>query len=335
MTSLPYISLFSCTLFLGSFLALSGNHWIFIWMGLELNLMSFIPLLTSSQQNQEAEAAMKYFLAQSLGSGLLLMSSLSFLASSSSFLSSNSLYLLLLTSLLIKLGLPPCHFWFPSVMSLISWPMCMILASWQKIVPILIMFYTLSSNLLLISFSIIFMSSLIGGIGGLGQTQLRPLFAYSSIGHMSWMLGASLVSYSASMVYFIFYVIISIPIMFILWLNTNSMGPSLNSFNLKTGMGVLLLTPLILSLGGIPPFTGFFPKWMVLEVLSPLSPFLVLILLMGSMINLYYYLNLLFLSLLKSSSPAPYKTSKGGSPVFLLILSSLSLGLTPLFLFLI
>ena len=110
MSSLPYICLFSFTLILGSILALRGNHWIFIWIGLELNLISFIPLLTSSHVNQEAEAAMKYFIAQALGRGLLLLGALSLL--SSPHLPLNPLFynILLIIGLLIKLGLPPCHF---------------------------------------------------------------------------------------------------------------------------------------------------------------------------------------------------------------------------------
>jgi len=91
--------------------------------------MSFIPLLTSSHVNQEAEAAIKYFMAQALGRGLLLLGALSLLSSPHLPLSPLLYNSLLIIGLLLKLGLPPCHFWFPSVISSISWPICLILAT--------------------------------------------------------------------------------------------------------------------------------------------------------------------------------------------------------------
>lgn len=331
MSLFPYISLFSSTLVLGSILALRGNHWIFIWMGLELNLISFIPLLTSSQSNQESEAAIKYFLAQSLGRGLLLLRSLSFLANDTGFINKDWFYLLLLTSLLIKLGLPPCHFWFPSVISSISWPLCIILATWQKIVPVILLFYSFSAKLGTLRFIVISLRSLVGGLGGLNQTQLRPLLAYSSIGHISWILGARLISFWGGVVYFFIYIIISLPIIFILWSSSSLINSSLNSFSLKSIKLNFLFVPLIISLGGIPPFTGFFPKWIVLELLSPLSAFLVIVLLFGSIINLYYYLNLSFISILKSKKPINLKVSDSSrAPLFLILISSLSLGVIPI-----
>lgn len=335
MSSLPFITLFSSTLILGSFLALSGNHWIFIWIGLELNLISFIPLLTSSQSNQETEAAIKYFIAQALGRGLLLIRSLSIISNSYFFLSLNSSYFFLLVSLLIKLGLPPCHFWFPSVISTISWPICLILATWQKLVPILLLFYIFNADIAFFSISIILIRSLIGGIGGLNQTQLRSLLAYSSIGHISWILGASLISFSGGLMYFLIYILITAPIIIIFWFNSNSLLRSITSNISKSNILLLLLVPLIISLGGIPPFTGFFPKWIVIEILSPLSSSIILILLIGSIINLFYYLNLGFIRVLKSKTPSLVKNKISSFPLFISIIRVLSLGLRPFFLLII
>nr|AVW86112.1 NADH dehydrogenase subunit 2 [Melaenis sp. YZ-2018] len=329
MSSLPYLSLFSFTLILGSLLALSGNHWIFIWMGLEVNLMSFIPLLTSSHMNQEAEAAMKYFLAQALGSGLLLLGALSFSTQSQLTLPFIFSPLLITFGLLIKLGLPPCHFWFPSVMGSISWPLCIALATWQKLIPLLLLLYTFSAHLLPLICFIVMFSSLIGGLGGLNQTQLRPLLAFSSIGHMSWMLAASTVSYSAGLMYYLIYVLITIPLMLMLWINSTPLTSSLNSLSFKSKSALAGLMILVLSLGGVPPFTGFFPKWVIMESLASTSPFLVTIILLGSMINLYYYLNLMFISSIKASSPDTLLSSPSTSFSFMPLLAGGSLGLGP------
>lgn len=331
MSSLPYICLFSCTLILGSILALRGNHWIFIWIGLELNLISFIPLLTSSHVNQEAEAAIKYFISQALGRGLLLLGALSLLSSPQLPLNPIFYNILLIIGLLIKLGLPPCHFWFPAVISSISWPICLILATWQKLIPIILLIYRLSSSITPLLFLVIIFSSLIGGLGGLNQTQLRPLLAYSSIGHISWIIAASLISYSRSIIYFLIYILITIPLMSLFWNNFIFLNSSINNLTLRSKLFSFTLIILILSLAGVPPFTGFFPKWIIVQSLSPVSIRLIIVILLGSIINLYYYLNLIFISTLKNIvPPSIYKTTYSKPLLTLPILATSTLILGPI-----
>nr|AVW86138.1 NADH dehydrogenase subunit 2 [Lepidonotus sp. YZ-2018] len=329
MSSFPFTCLFSMTLILGSLMSLSGNHWIFVWMGLELNLLSFIPLLTFSDLNQESEAAMKYFLAQALGSGLILLAALSFFMKDQIQFFSPLLKPLMICGLLTKLGMPPCHFWFPSVMSMISWPMCIILATWQKLIPTLLIFYLMNSSSNYFIIFLLSLAAMIGGIGGMNQTQLRPLLAYSSIGHMAWMLGASISSYSSSFIYLIIYIAVSTPLMLILWSSSLGISNSINSISLSMKPLILSLTLLLLSLGGIPPLLGFFPKWLVVEKLSILSPSLTLTLLLGSVLNLFYYFNLMFIGLLKTSKPILYSSSKSSYSLPLTISASLTLGLGP------
>nr|YP_010924987.1 NADH dehydrogenase subunit 2 [Harmothoe imbricata]WKB17965.1 NADH dehydrogenase subunit 2 [Harmothoe imbricata] len=332
MSSFPFISLFSLTLVLGSMMSLSGNHWIFVWMGLELNLLSFIPLLTFSDLNQESEAAMKYFLAQALGSGLILLSALSFYLKDQVSLDPALIKTLMITGLLTKLGMPPCHFWFPSVMSLISWPMCILLTTWQKLIPTLLIFYLLNSSFSFFTILMLSMAALIGGIGGMNQTQLRPLLAYSSIGHMTWMLAASFISYSSSFIYLLSYIIISVPLMFIFWVSSLSLTNSINSIFSSPKMLLLSLSLLLLSLGGIPPLLGFFPKWLVLENLSLLSPLFTLVILLGSLLNLFYYLNLMFVGILKNSKSLIILPQSSMFPLLspLTLIASLTLGIGPL-----
>lgn len=332
MSSFPFITLFSITLILGSLISLRGNHWIFIWIGLELNLLSFIPLLTFSNLNQEREAAIKYFLAQALGSGLILLRALSFSIKDQIIIDERVLKLFLFTGLLIKLGLPPCHFWFPSVISIISWPICIILATWQKLIPILLITYIMTPSLSYLFILAISFGALIGGIGGLNQTQLRPLLAYSSMGHISWMIAASLTSYSSGILYLVTYIIITLPLISIFWSNSSSLSISINNINHSPKIFFFSLFLLVLSLGGIPPLLGFFPKWLVLEGTSSLSPFLCLIILLGSAFNLFYYLNLLFISILKipSNLLKPSINSSRFHLISLSFLSSLTLGLGPL-----
>nr|AVW86058.1 NADH dehydrogenase subunit 2 [Branchipolynoe pettiboneae] len=328
---MPFTTLFSVTLILGSLLSISSTQWIFVWLGLELNLMSFIPLLVFSNKYNEAEASMKYFLAQAMGSGLILLGSLSFFMNPQILLSPNLMNLFLFLGLITKLGIPPCHFWFPSVMSMISWPMCLILTTWQKLVPIIILSYSILPNMNFFIIMIILLSSIIGGIGGLNQTQLRPLLAYSSIGHMSWMMAAMTSSYSASIIYLITYISITIPLMLLLW--TSSSMSNLSSLNISSNSpshNILLFT-LLLSLGGLPPFLGFFPKWMVMETLSTTFTLVIFITLLGSVINLYYYLNLMFINVLTPTFyPLLSPKNNKSNPFILPLMTSFSLGVGPL-----
>nr|QVX31170.1 NADH dehydrogenase subunit 2 [Gesiella jameensis] len=329
MISFPYMTLFYSTLILGTIFSLSGTHWIFIWMGMELNLLSFIPLMTFSFTHQEAEGAMKYFLAQVVGSGLILLSIFTILSPLLLFIKMNISFILLL-GILLKCGLPPCHFWYPAVMALISWPMCMILSTWQKITPlsILLYFIYLPSNFMLMLF--IMLISLIGGIGGLTQSQLRPLLAYSSIGHMSWMLAASIKSFLISFFYFISYMIMTLTLMMIFWIqNFYSSYSTNNMYKNSIYMFSLMIT--LMSLGGIPPFFGFFPKWMVITILNTSLMMLVYILMIGSMINLYYYMNILFIKFLEKQKYLSYNKYNKNKLYILLLISTSSLLISYIF----
>lgn len=144
-----------------------------IWIALELNIISFIPLLTHSSWLQETEAGIKYLLFQAMGSAFILLSAVN-----------PALSILTTLGLLVKLGAAPFHFWFPSVISRISWTAAILLLTWQKIAPIRILITSSiefgSSSLPLLGA----LGALIGGLGGLAQSRLRPMLAYSSVGHI-------------------------------------------------------------------------------------------------------------------------------------------------------
>lgn len=302
----PSSSLFTSTLILGTILSLSSNSWFFVWMGLELNLLSFLPLLASSYSNQETPAIIKYFLIQAIGSGLLLLTSTLFIFNSNQF--PNILIIGLILALLLKIGIAPCHFWLPPIIAALRWPICLLLATWQKIAPITLLIFTpLPINNLL--FPIIFIGLLVSGLGGLNQTQLRPLLAYSSIGHISWIIAARISSSSVALTYFLFYIIISLPL-FLSFISRTSITPKTKTNILSPSLPLLSAPLLLLSLAGLPPFSGFFPKWLVLESIITQTPALTLILIFGSTINLVYYLNLSFRLFALPSTPSapPSKT---------------------------
>nr|YP_009564049.1 NADH dehydrogenase subunit 2 [Puerulus angulatus]QAX91412.1 NADH dehydrogenase subunit 2 [Puerulus angulatus] len=285
--------MFLVLLILGTLVALSSTSWFTAWMGLELNLMSFIPLISSKQNRLPSEAALKYFLVQALGSALIIFAaplSLNFPI----FFSS------ILIALLLKLGAAPFHFWFPAIMEGLNWTQAIVLMTIQKIAPMfLISHLAYSSYFFSILVTSASLSAIIGSIGGLNQTSLRKILAYSSINHMSWMLIAISISESSWLIYFSFYSIISTSIA-LLFNHYQSFYFS-QLLSQKTSMPLLgLVSSLsLLSLGGLPPFSGFLPKWILIESMTNSKLFLpLIILILSSLVTLYYYLRLAISSLI-------------------------------------
>nr|YP_009749703.1 NADH dehydrogenase subunit 2 [Sinolapotamon patellifer]QII91837.1 NADH dehydrogenase subunit 2 [Sinolapotamon patellifer] len=281
-------SLFFFSLLLGIFISVSSTSWFGIWIGLELNMMSFIPLITIKMNFYFSESALKYFLIQALGSALFITSSCLFL----SFLQISSL--LLLTSLLLKLGSAPFHFWFPQVMMGLNWPQAIILMTFQKIpLMVIISYLSIYSNLMKMIFLAAILSAMIGALGGLNNMQLRKIMAFSSINHMSWMLISISISDMFWILYFLFYSIISSTIMIFFNLFQVFTLSELIKFSQKNTINTLLIPLNLLSLGGLPPFAGFIPKWMMIQLLINNKLFIPLMfLLSSSLITLYFYIRI-------------------------------------------
>nr|YP_009747699.1 NADH dehydrogenase subunit 2 [Ocypode stimpsoni]QII89371.1 NADH dehydrogenase subunit 2 [Ocypode stimpsoni] len=280
---------FFFTLLLGSIISISSTSWFGAWVGLELNLMSFIPLISVKANSYLSEAALKYFLIQALGSAVLI---------SSSFLFQYFYILphtLILLTLLLKLGSPPFHFWFPQVMEGLMWPQALVLSSIQKLAPLTLISYLASSALLnkLIILAAT-LSAITGALGGLNLSSLRKIIAFSSINHLSWMLVAT----SASDIFWFFYftvysiMVLSITTMFYS-LQAYSLSNLIKSNQNKISQA-LLISFNFLSLSGVPPFTGFVPKWLLIQVMLNLNLFVPLFfLLASSLITLYFYLRII------------------------------------------
>ena len=293
---LPSTSLFSSTLVLGTILAVSRPNWLYTWIGLELNLLSFIPLITKTKSLQETEGAVKYFIVQATGRGLLLLGA--FTSTYYQLFSSNfSLRTLILSlRLLLKLGAAPIHWWIPQVISSFPWLLCLILSTWQKVAPLLLLLTSTSlySSKILLTSSIL--GALVGGVGGINQSQIRTLLAYSSIGHLAWITRAlSIISVRVFSIYFFIYCAITSLIIFLIHHSSQILRSIKASINNLPASTFASLSIILFSLGGLPPLLGFVPKWMVLLNLSSyyLLP-LILLLIAGSLLNLFYYLRITF-----------------------------------------
>lgn len=274
----PYINFFFFTIASSTIIAISSSHWLIVWLSLEINMISFIPIVCSSNWFQEQEGGLKYLLFQAFGSSLLLISTVW-----------PAIYTLGLLGLLLKLGAAPFHFWFPQVIKSLSWGAAALLITWQKIAPLSLVIFSFSnqSSLLLLIGTV---GAFVGGAGGLAQTHFRALLAYSSISHIGWIIATSTAAPFIAIIYFLFYLFISLPI---IWSSFSAFTGSISKKPTTKAHFLLSLTlPCVLSLSGLPPFTGFFPK---IIALFTFSSFIVpLLLILGSLINLAYYLNFFF-----------------------------------------
>nr|YP_010411930.1 NADH dehydrogenase subunit 2 [Notostomum cyclostomum]URP31064.1 NADH dehydrogenase subunit 2 [Notostomum cyclostomum] len=293
----PISMMINMTLILSVFMAISSSNWFFIWMSMELNMLSFIPLMLNNKHIMEMEGAVKYFMVQSMASSCMLMCSMSMWF----FMFSNVLFkYLMLMALLMKLGSFPCHFWFPNVMTTCKWNTCILLTTWQKLIPLFVVFSILDINKKLLM--VICLSNMvIGGMFGMNNTNIKSIMGYSSISHMGWMLSLKMTSMVLGLyIYFFMYIIMTIPLFFsfnkTMILNTNS----LKLMNKHSFTSTFIICMLIMSMAGLPPFTGFFMKMMVLYYVLDFSLFFSTSMVILSIMSLYFYLNLCYNMLLNT-----------------------------------
>nr|YP_009433032.1 NADH dehydrogenase subunit 2 [Culex usquatus]YP_009433071.1 NADH dehydrogenase subunit 2 [Culex camposi]AXJ91482.1 NADH dehydrogenase subunit 2 [Culex coronator]AXJ91534.1 NADH dehydrogenase subunit 2 [Culex usquatissimus]ATD12045.1 NADH dehydrogenase subunit 2 [Culex usquatus]ATD12084.1 NADH dehydrogenase subunit 2 [Culex camposi]AXJ91495.1 NADH dehydrogenase subunit 2 [Culex coronator] len=285
-------NIFLIMLIFGSLITISANSWLGAWMGLEINLLSFIPLMNEGKKNlMTSESSLKYFLTQAFASSILLFAIILMMMSFNlNWINNNFYELLILSTLLLKNGAAPFHFWFPGVMEGLSWINGLILMTWQKIAPLMLISYNINYNFFLVA---IILSMIIGALGGLNQTSLRKLMAFSSINHLGWMLMAMMNNELLWLVYFMFYFFLSMSI--VLMFNNLKLFHFNQIFNLSIMNPVIkfFLFLNLLSLGGLPPFLGFLPKWLVIQNLVETHQlFLLFISVCLTLITLYYYLRM-------------------------------------------
>nr|YP_010988765.1 NADH dehydrogenase subunit 2 [Paranaspides williamsi]WOR81135.1 NADH dehydrogenase subunit 2 [Paranaspides williamsi] len=317
-------TLFLLSSFLGIFLAVSSSSWLTAWIGLELNLLSFVPLISSKKDQYSSESALKYFLIQALASSTLIMAAIM------SFISPFYSSVFITCSLFLKAGIAPFHFWFPTVMQGIPWLQTALLMTTQKVAPFALLSCALSTNSIfsnkMFLIAIVF-SALIGAVGGFNQTLLRKLLAYSSISHMSWMLTAMIMSDYLWIVYFSFYSVISLSI-----ISLFHFSQAFHVSNLIFKMNFSSLDKMIvlfsfLSLGGLPPFTGFVPKWILMqEMINQNMIIVAVVLLVSTLFTLYYYIYVAVNSFMFSSSKIfYYKNPLKPMPSLLIFMNFLGL----------
>nr|AOY39565.1 NADH dehydrogenase subunit 2 [Scolytinae sp. BMNH 1043133] len=312
--------MFMMTMMSGTIVSISALSWLSAWIGLEINMLSLMPLMKNFNNKMSAESTIKYFIIQTMASMILLFSMLSFSNSTMFNLEMINFYSFFMNlALFTKMGAAPFHFWLPEVVSGVSWQMIFIILTWQKITPMILLMYSYSMNMLMMM--VIILSSLIGGLTGLNQTDLKKIMAYSSINHISWMLAALMISSSTWIMYFLVYTMINFMLISHLYMNKLNYLFQLSKIFAKNKINKLIFMINFLSLGGLPPFLGFLPKWLTIFNLSINSMFYMsTILIIFTLMSLYMYIRIMFTSttLLNSES---IKLSTYNKTYFILTLS--------------
>nr|AFI54799.1 NADH dehydrogenase subunit 2 [Eucorysses grandis] len=303
----------------GTLITMSSSNWMSMWMGLEMNMMGFIPLI-SSKYKSSSEAMMIYLLTQSVSSVMLM-----FAIMMNNITLNNMFNYLIMISLLIKLGAAPFHMWMPEILTKMSWNSNLLLMTWQKIAPMMMM-NNLNMNNKILYLSVM-MSVIVGSLGGLNQMSLRKIMGYSSINHLGWMLSLTKTK-NNWMIYLIIY---SLVIISLCWMFKQYNMIHINQIN-NMSMSTtekLNYTMMMLSLGGLPPFLGFLPKWMVIQTMMNNNLMLILMMMMlCSLMSLFYYMRTMTKMMLTFSTMNKWmKIQINPSVIMLMMTMNLSLPL--------
>nr|WHM51823.1 NADH dehydrogenase subunit 2 [Cryptotermes bracketti] len=310
MPNNPTKILLSMTLIGGILISISSNSWLGAWMGLEINLMSFIPLMSSQENIFTTEASLKYFIIQALASSVLLfLVATEALISQAPLLAGSDIYeYAIMSPLLLKMGAAPMHWWFPSVMEGLSWENCLLMMTVQSAAPMILASHLMKVGPLVLT--IVMLSVVVGSVGGMNQTSLRKILTYSSINHTGWMLMSLMGGSNLWVMYFTVYSLLTLTMTTITKSYNISFINQTMSMKGKTTIKIALFTTL-LSLGGLPPFIGFLPKWTVIQAMvsNNMSAIMTMMVMM-SLVTLYYYLRMCY-----SSFVTLHDETKWGPPL--------------------
>uniref|UniRef100_Q1W9D8 NADH-ubiquinone oxidoreductase chain 2 n=2 Tax=Galeoidea TaxID=119195 RepID=Q1W9D8_MUSCA len=325
---------------LGTTLTFIGSHWLLVWMGLEINTLAIIPLMISQNHPRAVEATTKYFITQATASTLLLFASVTNAWTSGEWslieMLNPTSATLATVALALKIGLAPLHFWLPEVLQGLNLTTGLILSTWQKLAPfaILLQLYPLLNPNLLLFLGIL--STIIGGWGGLNQTQLRKILAYSSIANLGWMITILHYAPNLTLLNLILYIIMTLTTFLLFKIFNSTKINSIASSATKSPLLSIIALLTLLSLGGLPPLSGFMPKWLILQELTKQSLFIpTTIMALMTLLSLFFYLRLCYATTL-TMNPNPtnmlssWRTKPNHFTLILLTSATLSILLLPL-----
>nr|UNY85894.1 NADH dehydrogenase subunit 2 [Emoia atrocostata]UNY85920.1 NADH dehydrogenase subunit 2 [Emoia atrocostata]UNY85921.1 NADH dehydrogenase subunit 2 [Emoia atrocostata] len=339
------MSLMLTSLATGTVITMTSTHWLMAWVGLELNTLSIIPIITKHHHPRSTEATTKYFLTQAAASAMLLFASMTNAWHTGTWdlsqLTNQPACIMLTMALSMKLGLAPLHFWLPEVLQGTPLNTALIITTWQKLAPLSLMFLTHSSLNPSILISLGLLSSMVGGWGGLNQTQTRKIMAFSSVAHLGWMTVAMALNPNLALLNLLLYLLMTTTTFMMLMQTSSKTIKDLTTASALSPPTLALMMTLMMSLGGLPPLTGFMPKWLILQELTHHNfPTTALVLALSALLSLFFYLRLSYASTLTTFPPTTTSSHKWRLPPklltppmsLMLLTSTLLLPISPMFL---
>nr|BAK42395.1 NADH dehydrogenase subunit 2 [Hara jerdoni] len=340
----PYtLTMLLFSLGLGTTLTFMTSHWLLAWMGLEINTLAILPLMALHHHPRAVEATTKYFLAQAAAAATILFASTINAWTTGEWniycLSNPTATALITMALALKLGLAPTHLWMPTVMQGLNLTTALILATWQKLAPLALIVQMVPLTQPQLITTIALLSIIIGGWGGLNQTQLRKIMAYSSIAHLGWMVMIAQFKPQLTIMTMIIYIFLTATTFLTFKLMAATKINTLSMAWTKAPLITITAALTLLSLGGLPPLTGFMPKWLILQELTTQNlPMTATIMALSALLSLYFYLRLCYAMTLtispntnNSSTPWRLQTTQNTTLLSMFTTSALMLlPLTPL-----
>lgn len=350
---------------LGMNVMISANHFLTLYLGLELLSLSLYAMVALQRDSAIAtEAAMKYFVLGALASGLLLYG-MSMLYGATGTLElgaiSNAIahgvqnksllvfgLVFILSGLAFKLGVVPFHMWVPDVYHGAPTAMTMLIGSVPKLAAFAFATRILVEGLQTLQHDwsgmlvVLAISSMaLGNLSAIAQTNLKRMFAYSTITHMGFMvlglISGGIEGYGSAMFYTVVYMLMSLGAfgMIMLLSRAGFEADTLNDFkglNQRSPWLAFMMMLLMLSMAGIPPTVGFYAKFSVLNsIIQTGHTWLAIVAVMFSLIGAFYYLRII--KLMYFDNPESHAPINVGSDTGLLIsmngLGVLFLGLMP------
>jgi NADH-quinone oxidoreductase subunit N len=341
VTSFPKISAEFLALLMiattGGMVLISANDFITFYLGLELQALSLYLLAALNRKSaKSSEAGMKYFILGCLSSGILLfgISLVYGFSGTTNFSTLVDLYytshakpeipfavmfgfILVVTAMFFKISAAPFHMWSPDVYegsATISTTFFATVAKFTAVIALIKLFSSLmihwqGVDKILILVAIL--SLAVGSFGAIFQKNLKRLLAYSSIGHVGFILLGIMIpgekGVSSSLLYILIYAIISIGSFGFLNLITSATTDKESDeendkiFNISALSGLAKTNPvmafslavLMFSTAGIPPLAGFFSKFFILTALLSHGYLITAIVaVLFSVISAYYYLRI-------------------------------------------
>nr|QVJ97797.1 NADH dehydrogenase subunit 2 [Rhipicephalus microplus] len=263
-------------------ISLSSNSWFIYWLMMEMNMMSFIPLM-NNYKLKNLNAMISYFVVQAFSSSLFFISAFQY-----NLMQIEFFLFLINVSILIKLGMIPFHLWLISISEMLHFNSILILLTMQKIIPLLIAEKFMNNSLIpLFSMSTFFASFL-----AMKHKLMKKILIFSSISHQGWILCLLVKKFNFWITYLMLYFIIFFNIIKIFDKHKIIFFSDFMKKKMKAEIKIKMIM-LMMSLGGMPPFLGFFMKIMSIYLLMNLNLIFIFMLILSSLINLFFYMRMI------------------------------------------